>query len=143
MRGPVGWGASSDQAVVASDLYAQWRLPFGIAEGLLLDATASMSARSLAVQALRPYWNEHRFHLSAKLALCSLSARGAGIVLVDPQMADLPLERVLNADEQELLEAIIRALSAGSALGILRLRQVFRDGNPVGAHVRQWLPSMW
>jgi hypothetical protein len=139
MRGQFG-GFTAGQAVVASDLYLAWGLPFEQAGSVLRNPTESSSARALAVYSLSRYWNDERFVTAALGALCSLAARAYGIA---SSMSDAPprIQLLLNKDEMALLEVTIRAFEKSERAGDLvkRLSQAADSGNLVVAYVRQWL----
>jgi hypothetical protein len=109
MRGELN-GFASGQAVVASDLYQAWGLPFEPAGVLLSDAKESMAVRALAVFALERYWGDERYQIAARAAVCSLVARAAGVHGTLPRSTRAEVGQVLNGDELELLEWLTRSL---------------------------------
>ncbi len=114
-----GTSFSTGQAVVAADLYREWRLPPQAAELLIADPTIAPGSKVHALFALRDYASEAGFQNALASALCVLAAKADAVRPLLTGASRDSVTALLDRDELELLgqveDALIRTCATGRA----------------------------
>jgi hypothetical protein len=131
-----GFPYSYTQARAAVDLFRSWKLPPAPALLVLADPMVSMRARFFALSAMSDQLGEPELPQAAVSALCSIDARDRGMRSVVGEggfAREGPT--VLNADEGELLGAIVDVLSRVRLLDSTRVDTILK-AVPAGSRIR-------
>jgi hypothetical protein len=137
-------GYTTEQAVLAAHIYRWWGLPPQQALGVLLDATASMRTRRLAVNALHRYWEEPGFAAAGLVAFCAVVDRASGLGGQPNSEGSDAVDSLLNDDELELLGTLVISLSHVREIApghALHLQDLVPPDNPVAAYLQRVAPS--
>lgn len=139
-------GFSSDQAVVAADLYVGWRLPPEPAEILLADPLEDFWVRDRALFILRSRPEAPQLREYLRSAFCAIAARADGLGrFVGRVAAQQSGIRILNPSERQFLLQLVQVVAERRLAGRppLRLREIVIPSNPLATELQRLVPGDW
>jgi len=139
-------GFSSDQAVVASDLYIGWHLSPEPAEMLLRDPQEDFWVRDRALFILRSRSQTPQMREYLRSAFCAIAARADGLGRFVGRVAAHRLGiRLLNPSERQFLFQLVDVVAERRLAGEppLRLGEILLTSNPIATELRGLVPGDW
>ncbi len=145
MRGPEA-GYSSEQAIVAADLYSALNLPYSPVRALLLDRSATFFSRSQALYVIARRGHYRGAGSDFVDALCSVGVRAAAVWQAESVRATRQSLGHLTTEEADFLSRIVSILTTWHDEGVLEplhLREAFSAHDEFGGYLRRRLGPMW